>query len=445
MRVGLRLQGSSCQAVVLDGHSVVFVGAESRGSSLLDALENALLDLPRERRTEITDITADVSPVLAVQKLAPVTVIRISPRPPADALYVSGLPAQVEPIVTRTVYVRGGHDLRGRVLAPLDLESFLTDLPEVLAGDGRNVAITSVGALASRDHETRIADAILSRDSEMRISISSDFYSNAFRDREYTATLNSSLMETGEELAGILDRVGRRHFPSATMSFSKNDGGCAPLSRLALRPIHGLRPEPAMRILGAAALAEVLDGEVILCSDARVMVGQVRSGLPVTRSLVRQGYEASLASNVAVIEPYTANHPARPSIARLVVDHRTRKEGPLPFGLLATLSPAQDTALVGSAVAPLTAWIDRLETVQGRADLETVQHLAEEDAKSAVVHLGADPGHARIIESNAYALPYGNPGIMRIRVQAASGTPGVFSQDKIPLFSSSTREWGSTT
>jgi hypothetical protein len=422
MRVGLWLQGTSCRAVVLDGRTVVSAAREVNAGSLSEALESSLSGLRREFGSGITEITADVGRVLVERKLADVVAIRISPRPPADDFHMTVLPALVEPAVTRTVHVRGGHDLRGRPLARLDLEAFLADLPGILSGDVRNVAITSVGSTASKDHETRIADAILSNDRDMRISISSDFYSSVFRDRDYTAILNSALMETGEELAAMLEEAGRRQFPATLLSFAKNDGGRAPLSRLALAPVHGLRAEPAMGILGAATLAGIPEGEVILCTEAGVTVGHTRGGLPVARSLIRQGFEASLASNAAILEPYTVHHPVRTDIPSVIADLREWQESALPFGLVPTLPAVQDAALVGSAVAPLTAWIDRLETVSGRVDLKRVQNLAEEDAHSAAVQLGASPGQTHIIESNVFAMPYGNPGIVRIRVQAAGET-----------------------
>lgn len=422
MRVGLRLQGTSCRAVVLDGRTVVSAAREVHAGSLSEALESSLSGLRREFGSGITEITADVGRVLVERKPADVVAIRISPRPPADDFHMTVLPALVEPAVTRTVHVRGGHDLRGRPLARLDLEAFLADLPGILDGDVRNVAITSVGSTASKDHETRIADAILSNDRDMRISISSDFYSSVFRDRDYTAILNSALMETGEELSAMLEEAGRRQFPATLLSFAKNDGGRAPLSRLALAPVHGLRAEPAMGILGAATLAGIPEGEVMLCTEAGVTVGHTRGGLPVARSLIRQGFDASLASNAAILEPYTLHHPVRTDIPSVIADLREWHESALPFGLVPTLPPVQDAALVGSAVAPLTAWIDRLETVSGRVDLKRVQNLAEEDAHSAAVQLGASPGQTHIIESNVFAMPYGNPGIVRIRVQAAGET-----------------------
>src|SRR6476620_9157101 len=333
MRVGLRLQGTSCRAVVLDGRTVVSAAREVHAGSLSEALESSLSGLRREFGSGITEITADVGRVLVERKLADVVAIRISPRPPADAFHVTVLPALVEPAVTRTVHVRGGHDLRGRPLARLDLEAFLADLPGILDGDVRNVAITSVGSTASKDHETRIADAILSNDRDMRISISNDFYSSVFRDRDYTAILNSALMETGEELAAMLEEAGRRQFPATLLSFAKNDGGRAPLSRLALAPVHGLRAEPAMGILGAATLAGMPEGEVILCMEAGVTVGHTRGGLPVTRSLIRQGFDASLASNAAILEPYTLHHPVRTDIPSVIAALRAWQASALRFGL----------------------------------------------------------------------------------------------------------------
>lgn len=422
MRIGLMLQGSSCRALVLEGRSVVSVAEQQQAGSLAEALDSVLSSLRLQFGSRITDVTADVGRVLAAGQPRDVVAIRISPRPPADQFHNIRLPAGIEPALTRTVHVRGGHDLRGRPLAPLDLNAFLVELPAIVSGGLRNVAITAVGSTASPEHETRIADAILSNNSDMRISISSEFYSSVFRDRDYTAVLNSALMESGEELAAMLEEAGQRHFPTATLSYARNDGGRAPLARLAVAPVHGLRPEPAMAILGAATLGGLCDGEVVVCADEGVSVGTMRGGLPVARSLIPQGYEAGLASNAAIVEPYTANHPVRPDIPSVIVDARTSQDTPPEYGLLPTIPGARDLPLIGCAATPLTAWIDRLERVSGQADLQRVQHRAEEEASSAAVQLGASPADTRIIESNVFAMPYGNPGIVRIRVQAAGGT-----------------------
>jgi hypothetical protein len=86
MRVGLRLQGTSCRTVVLDGRTVVSAAREVHASSLSEALGSSLSVLRREFGSNITEITADVGRVLVERKLADVVAIRISPRPPRGRL-----------------------------------------------------------------------------------------------------------------------------------------------------------------------------------------------------------------------------------------------------------------------------------------------------------------------------------------------------------------------
>lgn len=419
MRVGIRLEERSCSAVVLDGPAIVFNAAAEEAATTAQAVDRVLSGLDRVFGGRISEITADVGRILHSRPLADVVAIRISPRPPADAFHVASLPEIVEAVVVDTVHVRGGHDMRARELAALGMEEFRAELPRILSSGIRNVAITALGATSTDAHEALIADAILAEDSGMRISISHDFYGNSFRDRDFTTIFNSALMDTGDRLVSRLEKACGRYFPSAVLSYVKNDGGRALLGQLAVTPVHGLQPEPACRILGAAMLAQLRDGEVIVSDDAGTTVGAIRRGVPVTASLIRNTQQSSLASNTAVVKPYTANHPASPKTSTVVVDLRESTEDPMPFGLQPTVAVKEDLALVGCAAAPWTAWIDRLENVDNKEALGRVQQLIEEDVKAIVVQSGASPTLTGIVESNPYATPYGNPGIVRLRVQAA--------------------------
>ena len=420
MRVGMRLGESSCRAVAVDG-PVLHALVEEHGATLEEAIDRVFARLGHAFGADIAEATVDVGEVLAGRDMAEVIAVRISPRPPADAFHAIRLPEFVKSVVVRTVHVRGGHDMRGHVLAPLDVGTLRAELPWILTGNVRNVAITSVGSTAATEHETMVADAILAYDSGAKISISHDFYSNVFRDRDFTTVLNSALIDTGEYLAAMLQDMGARHLPLSRLSYIKNDGGRAPLSRLATTPVHGLYPTLAARILGAARLAGVRDGEIVVCRDRDVKVGRIRGGIPVSGTVMRRGREASLASNAVVIEPYSANHldslAIRSVVAELIPD--TDTHSPPTHGLVPTVTTQHDIALVGCATTPLTAWVDRLETITDEADLQRVQRIAEEDAKFVTVQSGASPALTEIVESNVFAMPYGHPGIVRIRVQAA--------------------------
>lgn len=419
MRVGIRLEERSCSAVVLDGPAIVFNAAAQEAGTAAQAVDRVLSGLYRVFGGRIKEITADVGRILKSRPLADVVAIRISPRPPADEFHVARLPEIAERVVATTVHVRGGHDMRARELASLGMEEFREELPRILSSGIRNVAITALGATSTDAHEAWIADAILAEDSGMRISISHDFYGNSFRDRDFTAILNSALMDTGDKLVSLLEKACDRYFPSAVLSYVKNDGGRALLGQLSVTPVHGLQPDPGCRILGAAMLAQLSDGEVIIRGDGGTTVGTIRRGVPVATSLSRNTEQTSLASNTAAVQPYTANHPASPKASTVVVDLQGDNGAPMPFGLQPTVAAPEDLALAGCAAAPWTAWIDRLENVDNKEALGRVQELIEEDVKAIVIQSGASPRLTGIIESNAYATPYGNPGIVRLRVQAA--------------------------
>jgi len=418
MRIGLRLEEHACHGMMTAGATVMAKSVVTGAGSLVDAADQALAMLRKAGGANVSEITVDVGRVLSTRPLSKVAVIRISPRPPADVFHTARLPRIVDGVASRIVHVRGGHDIRAHELASLDLAGFTRDLPAIVEGH-RNVAITALGATSTDEHEARIADAILAHDSGIGISISHDFFANAFQDRDFTTILNSALMETGEYLASALEQLCRRHFPGAEPSFVKNDGGKARMRQLAATPVHALHPEPASRLLGLAMMTGEPDAEIVIVDDNEATVGATRGGIPASSSRIAVRYEARLASNAAAVVGYTANHPLPSLSPAVVADLRHDRSESMPFGLVSTVGTNEDTALIGCAAAPWTAWIDRLENVANKEDLQRVQRLAEEDAKSIVIQWGASPELTQIMESNAYALPYGNPGIVRVRVQAA--------------------------
>lgn len=426
VRVGMRLSELSCHALTVSEGGVGPL-MEAAGRSLDETIAQVFGELGRTLGPEIAEVTVDVGEILALREMAKVLSIHISPRPPSDVFHAIRLPEFVTRVVARNAHVRGGHDMRAHVLAPLDLDRLQEDLPAMLTGELRNVAITAVGSTANPEHEALVADVILAHDSGAKISISHDFYSNVFRDRDFTTVLNSALIDTGEYLVELLDTLRARHLPQARLSFMKNDGGRAPLSRLAVMPVHGLYPVWAARILGAAHLAQAHDGEIAVCHNDEVKVGLIRAGLPVSTTVMRRGREAHLASNAVIAEAYNTSHLDEFAISTVVAELAAGTEtvSASTYGLAPTLTTGHDLALIGCAVAPLTAWVDRLETITDEADLQRVQRIAEADAAFVTVQSGASSERTTIAESNVFAMPYGHPGIVRIRVQATgeSGQP----------------------
>ncbi|MFC4222457.1 hydantoinase/oxoprolinase N-terminal domain-containing protein [Lysinibacter cavernae] len=416
LRAGIRLSPSAFHYAITDGDACVAAGTRAGFTTLSDTVAAAFAEISSAAPRVVREATVDVSGVLETLTPAPVVAIRVSPRPP-DAMHAHQLPAQAADAVILSVHVKGGHDLRGQELTSLDLDGFREHIPAILSTGARAIAITGVGAMTTRDHETRIADELLEANSELHVTISHEFLSSSFVNRDYTAVMNAGLASAGAKLASMLELSCSRYLPKAELSHLKNDGGKAPVRRLAVTPIHALYSRWAAELCGVAFLASAPDGELVVSSDEGTSVSWMHSGLPLARSVVDEGSHLTIASNTAIRHPFTLNHRVPP----LIADLRGDTSQPLPFRLQSTftLPDGLEAVSVGCAIAPYTVWVDRFATAPDVDTLNRVLRAAEEDARSIVVHLGAEPTTASIIEANSFAVPFGNPDVVRLRVRAA--------------------------
>lgn len=418
MRVGMRLSERSCCALVLNGRDIVGRAEHRNAATLAEAIDSVFARLATDFGAEIVEVTADVADALQVIGLTEVVAIRISPRPPMDRIHEMNLPPPVAGKVTQTVHVRGGHDIRGRELAPLGIDEFVSAIPRIFTGRVRTVAITAVGATASPAHELAVADAISVHDDEMKIRVSQDFYSNVFRDRDLTTVLNSAYVHAGEQVEALLEGARNTWLPAATVSYVKNDGGRGPLAQLSETPVHALFARWPARLVGAATVAGIRDGKVFIGGNFGRKVGRFHDGVPMVGDEIRQGIGAGLASNFASMEDYSTELHRHQEFSAVVVELDEDAPLALPDELTASVISPEDLALVGCGSAPLTAWVDRLVTVANEVELLALHRLAEADAYSAAALAGASPTRLRLAESNVFAMPYGHPGIVRVRVQA---------------------------
>ncbi|HWU27976.1 MAG TPA: hypothetical protein VN041_02655, partial [Microbacterium sp.] len=118
MRVGVRVHERRVAAALLhpDGtHTTDEVPV--RGDGVEASIDRLLGRIARSAPT-VSSIAFDVSDALHLSEVAPLTVVRIAPRPPvapADEPRVGDAPI---------IHVRGGHTTLGEELAPFDAAGF---------------------------------------------------------------------------------------------------------------------------------------------------------------------------------------------------------------------------------------------------------------------------------------------------------------------------------
>jgi hypothetical protein len=416
MRAGVRFDGTRCIVVVVDADGMP--AAEHTQSFDPERGMNEIFGwLARLPGAALESVTVDVSALLQAERQKRVIAIRISPRPAVDEIHEMPVSAELADSVSHTLHVTGGHDMRGRPLRDLGVAS-LRDALHQASGDAELVAaVTAVGSIANPDHEQRAADVILEAFPDARISLSHDFFSSAFRDRDFTATANAALLQSGEQLAAGIERAAREQLPGAAVSFGLNDGGRAPIRRLGATPVHAIRAAAALRVQGARHLADVDEGDLVIIEDDAAVVGHVHNGVPAAHTVVKRGREPSLASNGARVDTYSPTMLSDLLSPAAVVDARADVSRMPPFTPAPGLRAGVDLGALGAAVAPLSSWSDYLGHASNATELQAVLRLTEEELRSQTIHWGAAPDCTRVVESNAYTLAYGSRNVVRIRVR----------------------------
>ena len=370
----------------------------------------------------IDAVVFDVTEVLTQRDQRPI-VIRIAPRAPVDdahalhSAFGAAAPAMV-------IDLPGGHTTLGQELVELKTVSLRRMLPTI--GPGRSYVITAVGALADPSHENRVADLLYEIASPSSVEVSHQFYGTAFDMRERTSLHNLALRDGAENLSVALGLALEELLPNATPFVTQNDGGVVPLARLSSGPVHSLYSDAAIAMIGAAALAHVLEGDVIACVNGEVRRAMIVSGVPTAASFGEKFEGVRLATQTARLVPFHADagEAAGFSADALVRDVEGRVEVEhAGVGDRAEVDAfAGDLVAIGAACAPLAAWENRIITIRDAGDSRGALSDAEAQVKGELLAYGAVPEAIRILESRVVTTAYENSRIASVRVRGIAVT-----------------------
>lgn len=370
----------------------------------------------------IEAVIFDVTEVLTQRDERPI-VIRIAPRAPVDDAHAlrSAFGAAAPSMV---IDLPGGHTTLGQELVELKTTPLRRMLPAI--GPGRSYVITAVGALADPSHENRVADLLYEIASPSSVEVSHQFYGTAFDVRERTSLHNLALRDGAESLSVALGLALEELLPSATLFVTQNDGGVVPLARLSSGPVHSLYADAAIAMIGAAALAHVVDGDVIACVRGKVRRSMIVSGVPTAASFGEKSEGVRLATQTARLVPFRhdAGDAAGFGADALVRDFEGRvaveRDG---VGDLAELDDFDgDLVAIGAACAPLAAWENRIITIRDAGDSRGALADAEAQVKGELLAYGATPEAIRILESRVVTTAYENSRIASVRVRGIAVT-----------------------
>jgi len=413
-----------CSAAVLS--TVTVDGSDP--DELLSRIAGACPQRPRRVIVDISRLL--LAPLLSASSgLAAVTAIRVLPRAASDSSLGRHPNEVIERLVTRRFTVRGGHDLFGRELRPLDLRGISEVGGQIRQGSARCVAVVAAGSQADPRHEREVADALQATMPDAQISVAHEFGSQGLAAREATVILNSALIPVANQLLDDCNRVIARVMPGAALHVSQGDGGWANPWRIRTSPVLGLGALEALELLGAATRAGVSSCRVLLDRPSSPVIGHVHNGLvSIQRDTLSEVGIQLAVPNVALthtdVAPTTIPGTNRTSGPPGVTGAPGPSGASGTFLVEAAAAELDELACLGAAVSHPTAWIDEIASIRSRAELEVLRRDAQARATVILTANGAAPGTAEVVEISTVAMPYSPSGTVRVRVRMAGAPDG---------------------
>jgi N-methylhydantoinase A/oxoprolinase/acetone carboxylase beta subunit len=286
LRLGVDVGGTNTDAVVLDAEDRLLAKAKVPTTpDVTKGIEAALAGVVEQvDRARITHAmfgtTHATNAVLERRGLRRVGVLRLG-GPATQAIRpLFGWPADLrEAVSAGERIVHGGIEFDGRELSPLDAEAVARFAGEV-AGRADAIAIASVFAPVSDEHERAAEEIVRKELGDLPISLSSQIGSLGLLERENATVLNASLVDVARgvtsAIAGALEGNGLR----PVTFFAQNDGTLMDLEFAIRFPVLTIGSGPANSIRGAAYLTGRTDAIVVDVGGTSTDVGVLVRGFP---------------------------------------------------------------------------------------------------------------------------------------------------------------------
>jgi N-methylhydantoinase A/oxoprolinase/acetone carboxylase beta subunit len=288
VRLGVDVGGTNTDAVVLDREDSLLARAKvpttpDVTSGIASAIAAALADAG-EARTRITHAmlgtTHATNAVLERHNLRRVAVLRLGAPATFAIRPLFGWPEDLrETISAGEAIVEGGFEFDGREIVPLDVEAVARFAGSV-AGAAEGVAIVSVFAAVSADHELAAQEIVRKELGDVHISLSHEIGTIGMIERENATVLNAALTGVARDVAGAFRHALHDHGLDPVMFFAQNDGTLMDLEYALRFPVLTIGSGPANSIRGAAYLTGSKDAIVIDVGGTSTDVGVLLSGFP---------------------------------------------------------------------------------------------------------------------------------------------------------------------
>ncbi len=288
MRVGIDVGGTHTDAVILDGQKVIAATKVLTSQNVKDGVVNALDDILTASAIDRTAIDAVMigttqftNAVIQRRDLAPTAIIRVAL--PAGELVPPMIdwPDDIAAELGRHVYmIHGGVTYDGIPIAPLS-DDEIDRVADAIAAKGvKLVAVASVFSPSNPSQEKYVAERLIARIPDVRITQSHSIGRMGLLERENAALLNASLLPLASKVVDSFAVALKDRQIDCPFYISQNDGTLMSASFAVEFPALTFASGPTNSLRGASLLTKLDDAVVVDVGGTTSDIGVLQDGFP---------------------------------------------------------------------------------------------------------------------------------------------------------------------
>lgn len=288
MHIGIDVGGTHTDAVVVDGRRVL---AEVKTPTTADVTTGIVAGL----RALMSAAAADGAGISAVmigtthftnavverRRLVSTACVRLAMPATAALPPMIDWPDDLRLALGGHVYLaRGGHEVDGRAISPLDGDELRRIAADIRGRDLRSIAISSVFSPVNAEFELQAAELFAAELPGVAISLSHEIGRIGLLERENATIMNACLRPLATEIV-VAFRAALAEFGiDAPVYFSQNDGTLMSVDYTERYPVATFASGPTNSMRGAAYLSGLEACAVVDIGGTTADVGVLQHGFP---------------------------------------------------------------------------------------------------------------------------------------------------------------------
>jgi len=288
MRIGIDVGGTHTDAVILEQQSVIASTKVLTSANVKDGVVNALDEVLAAGGVDHAQVEAVMigttqftNAVIERRELAPTAIIRIAL--PSGLLVPPMIdwPDDIGAELGRHVYmIHGGKTYDGFPIAPLDHDELDAAIEDIRRKGIRLIAVSGVFSPSDPAQEKLVAERILKKIPDARITLSHRIGRMGILERENAALLNASLLPLADKVVDSFATALSERNIRCPFFISQNDGTLMSAEFAAEFPALTFASGPTNSLRGASLLTQLDNAIVVDIGGTTSDIGVLQDGFP---------------------------------------------------------------------------------------------------------------------------------------------------------------------